>query len=39
VIIIHSPHNAVISMVDAGGLLPTVLIQKTQKDYKSRQGV
>jgi len=34
VIIIHSPHNAVNTMVDAGGRLPTTLLQKSQKDYK-----
>jgi hypothetical protein len=39
VIIIHSPHNAVITMVDAGGHLPTTLVQKSQKDYKGGESV
>jgi hypothetical protein len=39
VIIIHSPHNAVITMVDAGGRLPTTLLQKSQKDYKGVESV
>ena len=35
VIIIHSPHNAVITMLDAGAAFANhSLAQKSQKDYK-----